>query len=57
VPNFFRLQTQNGNMERNANRMVGYSLITGDGIVGEIEEYYFDDETWAMRYLIIELEE
>jgi len=44
-------------MERNANRMVGYSLITGDGIVGEIEEYYFDDETWAMRYLIIELEE
>lgn len=25
-----------------------------DGEIGEVKEFYFDDETWAVRYLIIE---
>jgi len=40
-------------MERNINSLIGYSLAATNGIIGEIEEFYFDDETWTIRYLIV----
>jgi len=40
-------------MERNLNGIIGYGLLERDGIIGEVVEFYFDDETWAVRYLII----
>jgi len=40
-------------MERNINSLIGYSIKATDGKIGEVVEFYFDDETWAIRYLII----
>ena len=30
----------------------GYKLIARDGEIGKAEEFYFDDQSWAVRYLI-----
>jgi hypothetical protein len=30
----------------------GYKLIARDGEIGKAEEFYFDDRSWAVRYLI-----
>ena len=32
----------------------GYKLIARDGEIGKAEEFYFDDQSWAVRYLIAE---
>lgn len=40
-------------MERNINSLIGNSIEATDGIIGEVEEFYFDDETWTVRYLIV----
>ncbi len=29
-----------------------YSIYAADGDVGSVEEFYFDDETWRVRYLV-----
>jgi hypothetical protein len=34
--------------------MEGCSISATDGIVGHVKDYYFDDETWVIRYLIVE---
>jgi sporulation protein YlmC with PRC-barrel domain len=41
-------------MQRNINSLTGYKIKATDGEVGEVKEFYFDDETWIIRYLIIE---
>jgi len=40
-------------MERNINSLKGYSIEATDGTIGKLEEFYFDDETWRIRYLIV----
>ena len=35
-----------------ATTIQGYKLETLDGKIGEIEEFYFDDKHWTIRYLI-----
>jgi len=40
-------------MQRNINSLVGYNMRATDGIIGEVEDFYFDDESWAIRYLIL----
>jgi sporulation protein YlmC with PRC-barrel domain len=40
-------------MERNINSLTGYSIAATDGDIGQLEEFYFDDETWTIRYLIV----
>ena len=39
-------------MQRNINSLTGYSLKAKNGKIGEVEEFYFDDEQWKIRYLI-----
>src|SRR5450432_2722333 len=41
-------------MQRSINSLTGYKTGATDGEIGEVKEFYFDDETWAIRYLIIE---
>ncbi len=41
-------------MQYNINKFIGFKMGARDGDVGEIKEFYFDDETWAIRYLIVE---
>jgi len=41
-------------MERNINSLRGFTIGATDGEIGKVKEFYFDDETWAVRYLIVE---
>ena len=34
--------------------MSGYHIQAADGEIGHIEDFIIDDETWAIRYLIID---
>jgi uncharacterized protein YrrD len=40
-------------MQRNINNLIGYRIGATDGEIGKVEEFYFDDETWTIRYLIV----
>ena len=39
-------------MLRLARDLKGYKLSARDGDIGKAEEFYFDDRSWAVRYLI-----
>jgi sporulation protein YlmC with PRC-barrel domain len=41
-------------MERNIDSLIGYSIEATDGEIGKVEDFYFDDETWTIRYLVVE---
>jgi len=40
-------------MERNINSLIGYGMQATDGEIGEVVDFYFDDETWTIRYLVV----
>lgn len=41
-------------MLRNANHLQGCELRATDGIIGSIKDFYFDDQSWAVRYIVVE---
>jgi uncharacterized protein YrrD len=41
-------------MLRNVRELQGFAIHATDGIVGEVEDLYFDDEDWAIRYLVVD---
>ena len=41
-------------MLRNAKDMVGFGIEASDGDLGHVRDFYFDDEAWVIRYLVIE---
>ncbi|MEO8823781.1 MAG: PRC-barrel domain-containing protein [Ginsengibacter sp.] len=40
-------------MKRSIKSFEGYSLKETDGEIGKVDEFYFDDVSWTIRYLII----
>jgi len=32
----------------------GYTIGALDGIIGRVKDLYFDDESWVIRYLVVE---
>jgi hypothetical protein len=38
----------------NATHLKGLVIRATDGELGSVDEFYFDDETWAIRYLMVE---
>jgi len=40
-------------MERNVNNLIGQNLEATDGEIGKVEDFYFDDDTWTIRYLVV----
>jgi sporulation protein YlmC with PRC-barrel domain len=40
-------------MQRNVNDLVGHNLEAIDGVLGTVEDFYFDDATWTIRYLVV----
>jgi hypothetical protein len=34
--------------------MKGYAIGATDGLIGHVKDFYFDDEMWVIRYLIVE---
>lgn len=41
-------------MLRNVNDLRGFAIHATDGVIGEVDDLYFDDENWAVRYLIVD---
>jgi hypothetical protein len=41
-------------MLRNMRDIEDYSVTATDGIVGYVKDLYFDDESWVVRYLIVD---
>ncbi len=41
-------------MLRNLKELQGYSLRATDGDIGTVRDFYFDDERWVVRYLVVE---
>ena len=39
---------------RSTNDVSGYHVEAADGDIGHVEDFIIDDETWAIRYLIID---
>ena len=39
---------------RSTHKVSGYNIQTVDGEIGHIEDFIIDDETWVIRYLIID---
>ena len=40
-------------MLRSVNDLKGFHLVATDGEMGYVEEFYFDDERWALRYIVV----
>ena len=40
-------------MKRSIKSLEGFSLKETDGEIGEVDEFYFDDSSWIIRYLIV----
>jgi len=41
-------------MLRNAKELYGLAIRATDGEIGTVDEFYFEDETWAIRYLTVD---
>ncbi|MGE5361400.1 MAG: PRC-barrel domain-containing protein [Bacteroidales bacterium] len=41
-------------MLRNVTDLRGYAIHATDGVIGKVSDLYFDDEGWAIRYLIVD---
>jgi len=39
---------------RNTAEVTGYTIEATDGVIGHVEDFVIDDETWAIRYLILD---
>jgi len=38
----------------NASRLIGKTINALDGEIGSVHDLYFDDQTWSVRYLIVD---
>jgi uncharacterized protein YrrD len=41
-------------MKRTVKSLIGYTIQATDGEIGNVKEFYFDDRTWTIRYLVVE---
>ena len=41
-------------MLREAQQVIGCAIGATNGEVGKVEDFYFDDQAWTMRYLVVE---
>jgi sporulation protein YlmC with PRC-barrel domain len=41
-------------MLRTMNDLEGYAINATDGTIGRVKDFYFDDEAWVIRYLIVD---
>ena len=39
-------------MRQNTQQLYGKKLGATDGDIGHVEDFYFDDKTWVVRYLV-----
>ena len=41
-------------MKRSIKSLIGYAIGATDAELGKVKEFYFDDKTWTIRYMIVE---
>jgi sporulation protein YlmC with PRC-barrel domain len=41
-------------MLRNLEQLLGFAVHATDGKIGKVEDFYFDDHTWRIRYMIVD---
>ncbi len=41
-------------MLRSVKDLQGYKILATDGEIGRVHEFYFDDENWVIRYMILD---
>ena len=41
-------------MLRNVKDLRGYAIRATDGVIGKVDDFYFDDEDWGIRYLVVD---
>jgi hypothetical protein len=41
-------------MLRSIKEMENYSIGATDGLIGHVKDFYFDDESWVIRYFVVE---
>jgi sporulation protein YlmC with PRC-barrel domain len=41
-------------MLRNVTHLRGYAIRATDGVIGKVDDLYFDDDDWAIRYLVVD---
>jgi PRC-barrel domain len=39
---------------RSTREVIGYHLVATDGPIGHVEDFLFDDQTWEIRYVIVD---
>lgn len=42
-------------MLRSVKELHGYPILASDGEIGKVDEFYFDDEEWRIRYLVVDI--
>ena len=40
-------------MQQNLSHLINWTLDATDGEIGTVEDFYFDDKSWAVRYLVV----
>lgn len=40
-------------MLQSIKELSGYTILARDGEIGKVEDFYFDDEEWFIRYLVV----
>jgi hypothetical protein len=40
-------------MLRSIQKMTGFTIRASDGDIGRVEDFYFEDECWVIRYLVV----
>lgn len=41
-------------MLRSISDLKDYAISATDGAIGRVKDFYFDDESWGIRYLIVD---
>lgn len=36
----------------NSKNLYGYKLSASDGEIGQVKDFYFDDQSWLVRYVV-----
>lgn len=44
-------------MLRSANKLYGYTIQAKDGKIGKVFDFFFDDKSWTIRYLIVDTQQ
>lgn len=40
-------------MQRRVSQLIGFDVMATDGKIGHVDEFYFDDDKWIIRYMVV----